>query len=310
MLKSKAWILALLCLLVIPAGSVLAYEAEVIWWAEYYDNPSLKGNPVRAIREAAIDFDWGQDIPLEGVPADGFSVRWTTTTTFEAGHYTFSVTIDDGARLWVDGELLIDQWRVQGVTTYTAGKWLAAGEHTIQMAYFEDTGSAVAKLWWRRDSQKPDRDAGDRQPAKPAGKKLVIDNRHPGFTWGGPGKYRNVAWGGYGNDFFWTKNTVTQPSNYGKWTPTFAGDGEYEVYVYIPGNHATTAQVRYRIFHNGERRDRIIDQDWYFDQWVSLGVYYFNGKNQGQEFIIAYDNTREPAYSKMIAYDAIKLVPR
>jgi hypothetical protein len=52
-----------------------------------------------------------------------------------------------------------------------------------------------------------------------------------------------------------------------------------------------------------------VDQSAYYNQWVNLGTYYFNGQNKGKEFILVYDNTREPIYSAYIAFDAVKLVP-
>jgi hypothetical protein len=312
--------LILLATLMFPAGSALADDPAIIWWAEYFDNPKLEGNPVRAIREAEIDYDWGYESPLVGVPADHFSVRWSTKAHFDAGYYTFTATVDDGVRMWLDGELVIDQWKVQSVRAFTVQKKLAAGEHTIQLAYFDKGGAAVAKLWWRQDIDPPETPDKPKDPDhghghghghghKPKGESLLIDNRDPGFTWGGPSRYRQVGWGGYGHDYFWTLNTRTSPSNYAKWEPTFSRGGHYEIFVFVPGNHATTAQLRYRVMHNGERHDRLVDQDWYFDQWISLGVYHFKGRNDGTEFIVAYDNTREPDYATHIAFDAVKLVP-
>ena len=324
MKKLKPLLLALVFILLLPASSALAQSQEIIWWVEYFDNPQLKGNPARAIREAEINHDWGYNAPLEGVPADRFSVRWSTTTTFEAGQYTFSATVDDGVRIWVDGELIMDEWRVQSVRTFTTSDYLTAGEHTVQMAYFEDSGAAVAKMWWRKDSDQPPqppeerpphqkppqhRPPGGPKPEPPAADHLLVDNTDPGFLWGGPLANRRDGMGGVQHGFFWTQNTVTQPENYGKWTPAFSRAGWYEVLVFIPDNKATTTNLRYRVLHNGERHDRIVDQSAYYNQWVNLGTYYFNGQNKGKEFILVYDNTREPIYSTYIAFDAVKLVP-
>lgn len=310
MFKSKILLITLLLTILLPAGTVLAEEPAIIWWAEYFDNPKLEGNPVRAIREAEIDYDWGKNAPLAGVPADGFSVRWTTKTNFAAGNYTFTAVVDDGVRLWVDGKLLIDAWKMQSATIHAADTNLTAGTHTVQMAYYDNTGDAVAKLWWRQNVQAPPTPpSGDNDSGGTTAKTLIIDNSDKGFIWGGPLAYRNKVHGGYGQGFFWTQNTSTWPTNYGKWTPTFTAPGDYEIFVYVPGNHATTAQLRYRVLHDGQRHDKLVDQDWYFDKWISLGTYHFNGKNEGKEFILAYDNTREHAYSTQIAFDAVKLVP-
>ena len=103
---------------------------------------------------------WGRGAPARALPADPFSVRWTRTTHFDAGNYKFCVTVDDGVQVWVDGQLIIDQWKVQGATMYCASKQLSAGEHRVQMAYFENREYAVARLWWSPGD-------GPSQPAPP-----------------------------------------------------------------------------------------------------------------------------------------------
>lgn len=114
--------------------------------AVYFNNLTLSGTPVLSRDETTVDYDWGGGSPGSGVNTDNFSARWTKTTDFAAGTYTFSVTADDGVRLYVDGVLSIDRWIDQGATTYTVDKTLAAGSHTIVMEYYERGGGAVAKL--------------------------------------------------------------------------------------------------------------------------------------------------------------------
>ena len=75
-------------------------------------------------------------------------MRWTGNFDFAAGDTTFSVTADDGVRLYLDGQLLIDRWVDQGASTYTATRTLTAGTHQVKMEYYENTGDAVAKASW------------------------------------------------------------------------------------------------------------------------------------------------------------------
>lgn len=121
--------------------------------AEYFDNMALSGAPVLTRQDAAIDFDWGGGAPAEGLPIDAFSARWTKRETLAAGAYVFALTADDGVRLYVDGELVIDKWIDQGATTYTAYRDLAEGEHTIVVEYYENGGGAVAKLAYSKSEQ-------------------------------------------------------------------------------------------------------------------------------------------------------------
>jgi uncharacterized repeat protein (TIGR01451 family) len=116
------------------------------WHGEYFANPSLTGSPALVRDDAAIDFDWGSGSPAPQIPSNNFSVRWTGTVTVAAGRFRFSTTTDDGVRLYVDGQLVIDQWRDQPPTTYNAERYLSAGQHTMRMEYYEGLGLASARL--------------------------------------------------------------------------------------------------------------------------------------------------------------------
>jgi hypothetical protein len=68
--------------------------------------------------------------------------------SFASGSYRFSVTSDDGVRFYVGGALKLDKWLLQGPTTYTVDVALSAGDQTLTLEYFENTGNATAKLSW------------------------------------------------------------------------------------------------------------------------------------------------------------------
>ena len=119
-----------------------------VFRAQYFSNMTLAGTPVLTQCEAPLDHDWALGGPGAPVPNDTFSARWTGQFTFPAGDTTFSVTGDDGIRLWVDGQLLIDKWIDQSATTYTANRTLGAGTHEVSVEYYENTGDAVAKASW------------------------------------------------------------------------------------------------------------------------------------------------------------------
>ncbi|MCL7454162.1 MAG: PA14 domain-containing protein, partial [Anaerolineae bacterium] len=117
------------------------------WKGEYFDNRNLSGSPVLLRNDAGINFDWGTGSPGAGLPADGFSARWTRRLQFPAGQYRFIVDVDDGARLWVDNALIIDQWH-DGIGTYVGDVFLTEGQHTVRLEMYENTGKAMARLRW------------------------------------------------------------------------------------------------------------------------------------------------------------------
>jgi hypothetical protein len=125
--------------------------------AEYFSNRHLTGAPVLTRQDDAIAFDWGGGAPGDEVAADDFSARWTKSLTVaEDAVYKFTVTGDDGVRLYVDGQRVLDKWIFQGATTYTVTRQLTQGAHQIVLEYFEAGGAAVAKLAYEKTSEPPE----------------------------------------------------------------------------------------------------------------------------------------------------------
>ncbi|GAB4538136.1 MAG: hypothetical protein Kow0063_25670 [Anaerolineae bacterium] len=117
--------------------------------AEYYNNRSLSGEPVLTRCESHIANDWSTGSPGDPVGRDTFSVRWTGSFHIPAGTYTFIARADDGVRVWVDDDQIIDAWQIQPATTYRRMYSLSGGEHEIKMEYFENHGHAIAELQWQ-----------------------------------------------------------------------------------------------------------------------------------------------------------------
>ena len=121
------------------------------WRGEYYNNSDLHGEPVLVRDDPNIDYNWDRGSPAAGVPTDMFSARWERIVSFDAGLYKFSVQKDDGARVWIDGQLIIDRWLVESYgPTYSADVTLTADAHTIRVEYFENYTYARIKFWWEQ----------------------------------------------------------------------------------------------------------------------------------------------------------------
>jgi hypothetical protein len=75
--------------------------------------------------------------------------------SFPSGTYRFFTSSDDGVRLWVDNVLLIDRWRDGSMVSYSADRRLTAGNHTLRVEYYENTGLAQLQIWWERLGEFP-----------------------------------------------------------------------------------------------------------------------------------------------------------
>lgn len=137
-------------------------EQVANWRGEYYDNVNLSGTPLFTRNDNAIAFDWGRGSPApNALDVDRFSVRWSDTLSLAPGRYRFITVTDDGVRLYLDGELVIDQFSVQSARTIAATYNVTDRDVQVVMEYFEDTGEAVAQLYWERiDSTTNADDAG------------------------------------------------------------------------------------------------------------------------------------------------------
>lgn len=118
------------------------------WRGEYFANSSLSGTLGLVRDDTAVDFNWGFDPPAVALPADNFSARWTRSLYFAEGDYRFYVHSDDGVRLWIDSVLRLNEWHDADGSTYTADVALTAGNHFIQVEFYEAQGIAQIQLWW------------------------------------------------------------------------------------------------------------------------------------------------------------------
>lgn len=122
----------------------------------YYNNLNLSGKPVFSEVSARIDFNWEYEgphnsyRPSNNVGVDDFSIRWKANQRFREGHYRFHVIADDGVRLWIGDNLIIDQWRDQALTEWTGDITLDEGLHWIRLEYYEHSEKAMVELWWER----------------------------------------------------------------------------------------------------------------------------------------------------------------
>lgn len=271
--------------------------AERGWDAAYFDNVDLTGEPILTRNEATIDHEWGTGSPAPGIlGTDGFSARWVRTLDLTAGLYGFDLTTDDGARLWVDGRLLIDAWQDQAATTYEADVYISGGSTKIEVQYYERTGRATVDLDWAPLSAPP----GGGEPDA-----VIVDDTDPGFVRGGAVGDWNTAADGYNDRLTWTENhDVIRPNyNWARWSPNLEA-GRYEVFAHVPFRYSTTERAVYWISHSGGFDMRVIDQRATSGEWVSLGTYQFAGTST--DYVVLSSVTSETLGSRLVAFDAIR----
>jgi hypothetical protein len=287
-------------LAVMQLSWTLASQAGGRWRGSYYNNTALRGLPVLVRNDAAIDFDWDTSSPDPGViNSDFFSASWTREVDVAAGLYEFEVTTDDGARLWVNGELLIDAWFDQAATTYTADTFVPEGTMTIRMEYYEHTGYAVAQLSW-----------SSAEAVEPPIGEDVVDEESNAFVRGGEGgEWLTSFEGGLNGQFSWTYNNQAFRTgyNWGRWYPD-VGLGDYEVYAYIPVQEDLTTHARYGVSHAEGFTWRVVNQMANQGRWVSLGFYQFRGDGSG--YVTLSDVTFEAPRTRIVAFDALRWEPR
>ncbi len=121
----------------------------------YFDNADFTSatTPVARV-DAPVNFNWGTGSPATGIANTTYSVRWTGAVVPAFSEvYTFTVTADDGVRLWVDNELVIANWVNQSAKAVSGQIALHAGQPTaIKLEYYQNTGSASVRLEWSSPS--------------------------------------------------------------------------------------------------------------------------------------------------------------
>lgn len=122
--------------------------------ATYYDNADLTA-PVLTRVDPGVDFNWGAGAPAGGMGADTYSVRWTgQVQPARSETYTFTAAADDGARVWVDNLLVVDNWNNPRAASNSGLINLQAGKkYDLRVEYYEQAGDAAARLLWSSASQ-------------------------------------------------------------------------------------------------------------------------------------------------------------
>ena len=137
---------------IVPGDWLKTPDGEPGLQAEFFSDTELSGVPALTRTDAVVDFDWSKTGPAPGLPTTNYTARWTGTIAVPAaiGDVVLAAVADDGARVWIDGRLVIDAWGPHDATTSLASAVLTAGQpHQLRIEYLQLEYSAVMKLQWR-----------------------------------------------------------------------------------------------------------------------------------------------------------------
>jgi hypothetical protein len=132
-----------------PAGP---WSVKVFAWPDSAGDPHLapaafqamlQGTPTLTLDQPRLDWQWYRPL-VTGIPQERWAVRATTEVTVPPGTHSLRIISDDGARVWVDGGLAIDQWAPHGSEVAYAP--LSPGRHAIQVDYYQLGGWAEIRV--------------------------------------------------------------------------------------------------------------------------------------------------------------------
>lgn len=160
--------------------------------------------------EPRVEHVWAGDTaePAPGVGVDRFSVRFSATLHVEeAGTYEFATVADDGVRLWIGDELVVDDWRPHAPERHAGQIELAAGEVSLRLDYYEANYGAEVALFWTPPGGEEEllderfvtaSEGSEVSPKPPYRNAVIAENRpDPGvFADGTPPVYYMVSTGG------------------------------------------------------------------------------------------------------------------
>jgi uncharacterized protein YraI len=119
------------------------YFSSEYWSTQYYPSTALSGYPTVIQAEGwPLVHYWGEGSPVAGIGSDHFSARWNSSRYVTGGQYRITARADDGVRLWVDGQLVINEFHGATGITYTADLFLSTGQHNFMVDFYEAAGTA------------------------------------------------------------------------------------------------------------------------------------------------------------------------
>lgn len=313
-----------------------------VWTAEYFGNMNLEGVPVfTAIVGPVLDFDneedWGWGWAAEHPELeDEWSARFTMVTYLAGGNYRFGLNSDDGSRMYINGQLILDLWKERKALWFDVRVLpIPSGTYTITVEYYDHFAANALAAFVEPTTDLPTQEdqafiltgapmdgrGGGPMPTTPtvptmpltsaqapAGSYIVDEGDSKTFIWSGS-EHWLWTFTGYAGMHVSTPNRSTQLNMWGRWNHLFPRAGYYDVYVYIPGHSNLTTNARYRVYHDNILSAAIpVNQAANQNQWFYLGTFYFQAG--GSQYVYLNNLTFENESMYDVAFDAVAFVHR
>jgi hypothetical protein len=194
-----------------------------LWKGEFFNNPNVLGEPIYLNDYSDLNFDWTGGSPNAVVPTDNFSARFQRDFALAPDNYDINLTVDDGARVYINDALFIDEWREGAPRSITRRRFMS-GNTRIRVEYFDRGGNAQIKFnfaraggatsptatpipnftdWRGEYFQSTNLDTAPR---------LIRNDREINFDWGNSSPAASIP-----NDYFaarWTRSISLAPGSY------------------------------------------------------------------------------------------------
>lgn len=124
------------------------YPHPTEYWTGTYYNDKYFSEFVLERQDLEVNFNWLTGSPVSNMEQDRFSVHWEKVEYFKGGPFRFHAVADDGVRVYVDDQLIIDAWVIQPATEYKADINLSEGPHKLVVDYYEEAEDAQIHVYW------------------------------------------------------------------------------------------------------------------------------------------------------------------
>jgi len=132
-----------------PSPTPVDYNASGVWFGEFFAGRDFVPPPVHSTIQFQLANYWGRTPPHPSLAVSNFSAVFTRTENFPyTQSYLFDLQVDGAARVFLDGQPILDQWFNGKLRRDVRTVPVQAGLHTLRVEYYNTSGGATLCLSW------------------------------------------------------------------------------------------------------------------------------------------------------------------